>query len=90
MIWLCGVFILLPVIGTAVVCWFWFGRPFKMGFEQALEMIDGAHEYAGMKEREAEFDRAVSELGEKYGDRVKFIYVGPLPPYDFVDMAIRL
>jgi len=42
------------------------------------------------KEREAEFDRAVNELGEKYGDRVRFIYVGPLPPYDFVDMAIRL
>ena len=42
------------------------------------------------KEREAEFDRAVNELGGKYQDRVKFIYVGPLPPYDFVDMAIRL
>ena len=42
------------------------------------------------KQREAEFDRAVNELGEKYRDRVRFIYVGPLPPYDFVDMAIPL
>jgi len=42
------------------------------------------------KEREPEFDNAVNELGERYRDEVKFIYVGPLPPYDFVDMAIRL
>lgn len=42
------------------------------------------------KDREPEFDKAVNELDERYGGEIKFIYAGPLPPYDFVDMAIRL
>ena len=35
-----------------------------------------------------EFDRAVSELDEGYGKRIGFKYVGPTPPYNFVDIVV--
>ena len=41
------------------------------------------------KARESDFDTTVNELDEKYGAEIKFIYAGPLPPYDFVDLAIH-
>ena len=41
------------------------------------------------KAREPDFDTAVNELDERYGADIKFMYVGPLPPYDFVDLAIH-
>ncbi len=37
------------------------------------------------KRREEEFDRRVSKLDQEYGDKLKFKYVGPLPPYNFVN-----
>ena len=41
------------------------------------------------KEKEKEFDRRVSELGEKYGDKLKFKYIGPVPPYNFVNFEVE-
>lgn len=41
------------------------------------------------KEKETEFDRTVSELDEKYGDKLKFKYVGPVPPYNFVSFEVE-
>lgn len=41
------------------------------------------------KEKEDDFDRRVSELDEKYGDRLKFKYVGPVPPYNFVNLEVE-
>lgn len=38
--------------------------------------------------REQEFDNAVSELSEVYDGRVKFKYVGPVPPCNFVEIVI--
>lgn len=38
------------------------------------------------KRREEEFDRRVSKLDQEYGDKLKFKYVGPLPPYNFVSL----
>lgn len=41
------------------------------------------------KEKETEFDQRVSELDEKYGDKLKFKYVGPVPPYNFVNFEVE-
>ena len=38
--------------------------------------------------REKEFDNKVSELDLKYSQRIRFKYVGPVPPYNFVDFTI--
>ena len=38
--------------------------------------------------REAEFDQNVQALADKSGDKVKFKYVGTLPPFNFVNLVI--
>lgn len=40
-------------------------------------------------EREGEFDQKIKELDAKYGDKVKFKYVGTLPPFNFVNLVIE-
>ncbi len=40
------------------------------------------------KGREKEFDNIMDDLSEKHRDRIKFTYVGPLPPYNFVNITI--
>ena len=42
------------------------------------------------KEKEREFDEEVSKFGEKYDGRIKFLYVGPLPPFNFVKLEFSL
>ena len=37
-------------------------------------------------EREAEFDERVARLGEERGERLMFRYVGPAPPFNFVNL----
>jgi len=39
--------------------------------------------------KEAEFDRNVQALADKYGDKIKFKYVGTLPPFNFVNLVIE-
>jgi hypothetical protein len=41
------------------------------------------------KNREAEFDAAVRALGETNQGRLILQYVGPLPPYNFVNLQVR-
>ena len=41
------------------------------------------------KSREAEFDHAVSRLDEELGPRALFKYVGPVPPYNFVNITVN-
>jgi hypothetical protein len=41
------------------------------------------------KSREIEFDRQVEELAKKYENRVKFKYVGTVPPFNFVNLVIN-
>jgi hypothetical protein len=41
------------------------------------------------KEKEAEFDEAVQQLAGKYSEKVTFKYVGPLPPFNFVNITIN-
>ena len=40
------------------------------------------------KHKEAEFDQKVDGLDTKYGDKIKFKYVGTLPPFSFVNLVI--
>ena len=41
------------------------------------------------KRREVEFDRKVNELAEKYVEKIRFKYVGTLPPFNFVNLVIE-
>lgn len=40
------------------------------------------------KDKEAEFDQAVHQLDEKYTDKIKFKYVGTVPPFNFVNLVL--
>lgn len=42
------------------------------------------------RDREAEFDSAVNKIARKYGQRLKFKYTGPWPPYNFVNIRLKL
>ena len=38
---------------------------------------------------EKEFDREVDELVVQHGDRIEFKYIGPAPPYSFVNLLVE-
>ena len=40
------------------------------------------------KGREKEFDNIMDDLSNKYKDRIKFMYAGPLPVFNFVNIVI--
>jgi hypothetical protein len=40
------------------------------------------------KGREKEFDNVMDDLSEKYKERVRFMYAGPLPVFNFVNIVI--
>lgn len=42
------------------------------------------------RDREPEFDDAVNKIAKKYGQRLKFKYTGPWPPYNFVNIRLKL
>lgn len=42
------------------------------------------------REREEEFDAAVNKVARKFGTRLKFKYTGPWPPYNFVNIRLKL
>jgi len=39
------------------------------------------------KIKEKKFDQAINELADKYDERIKFNYIGPIPPYNFVNLC---
>jgi len=41
------------------------------------------------KDKESEFDQKVGELDTKYGGKIKFKYVGTLPPFNFINLVIE-
>jgi hypothetical protein len=41
------------------------------------------------KDHEAEFDQAVQQLDAELGKRLMFKYVGPVPPYNFVNVVVH-
>jgi hypothetical protein len=42
------------------------------------------------RERETEFDAAVNRIAKKFGDPLNFKYTGPWPPYNFVNIRLKL
>ena len=46
--------------------------------------------YLVERSREQEFDEAVKALSRKYDDMLSFKYTGPWPPYNFVNIKLRL
>src|SRR5215472_11909759 len=42
------------------------------------------------REREVEFDAAVNRVAKKFGERLNFKYTGPWPPYNFVNIRLKL
>jgi hypothetical protein len=42
-----------------------------------------------IEDKESEFDQKVKELDAKYGDKIKFKYVGLVPPFNFVNLVIE-
>ena len=42
------------------------------------------------KQREAQFDAAVDRLAHKFRDRLNFKFTGPWPPYNFVNIRLKL
>ena len=41
------------------------------------------------KSRESEFKQQVYRMDTKFQDKVNFKYVGPMPPYNFVDLRLE-
>ena len=41
------------------------------------------------RQKESEFDRKVGVLADSYTDKIKFKYVGTLPPFNFVNIEIN-
>ncbi len=42
------------------------------------------------RDREAAFDTRVKEIGQRYDGRLLFKYTGPWPPYNFVNIRLKL
>lgn len=42
-----------------------------------------------IEDKEPEFDQKVHELDGKYGNKIKFKYIGTLPPFNFVNLVIE-
>jgi len=42
------------------------------------------------KKKEKEFDREVGKLVQKDDKRIKFVYVGPIPPFNFVELHLKI
>lgn len=42
------------------------------------------------KKNEKEFDMKVSELRNNHGTRIRFLYVGPIPPFNFVELKLAI
>ncbi len=41
------------------------------------------------EEKEAEFDQKVNKFSDRYDDKIKFKYVGTLPPFNFINLVIE-
>ncbi|HKU20298.1 MAG TPA: GvpL/GvpF family gas vesicle protein [Terriglobales bacterium] len=42
------------------------------------------------RDRESEFDAAVNKIAKQYGELLNFKYTGPWPPYNFVNIRLKL
>lgn len=65
----------------------------RTAFEYKLNKTVGDEMFANIaflidKGREKEFDNIMDDLSEEYEDRIKFVYTGPLPVFNFVNIVI--
>lgn len=65
----------------------------KIAFDHKLNKTIGDEMFMNAaflvdKGREKEFDNIMDDLGKKYKDRIKFMYAGPLPVFNFVNITI--
>jgi len=65
----------------------------RTAFEYKLNKIIGDEMFMNVaflvdKGWEKEFDNIIEDLSERYKDRTKFVYVGPVPVYSFVNIVI--
>ena len=42
------------------------------------------------RDKEADFDAAVNRIAKRFGERLNFKYTGPWPPYNFVNIRLKL
>ena len=42
------------------------------------------------RDKAAEFDAKVQEIARKYEGTLRFLYTGPWPPYNFVNIRLKL
>jgi hypothetical protein len=42
------------------------------------------------RDKESDFDESVNKIAQKFGDRLNFKYTGPWPPYNFVNIRLKL
>ncbi len=65
----------------------------RTAFEYKLNKIIGDEMFMNAaflvdKGWEKEFDNIIEDLSERYRDRVKFVYAGPVPVFNFVNIVI--
>lgn len=65
----------------------------RTAFEYKLNKIIGDEMFMNAaflvdKGWEKEFDNIIGDLSERYRDRVKFVYAGPMPVFNFVNIVI--
>jgi len=66
-------------------------KPLSLDFRENLvlgdmNLVNAAFLVA--KAREKEFDQKMQELEKVYGERKKLKYIGPVPPYNFVEVVV--
>jgi hypothetical protein len=65
----------------------------RLAYEVKLNKVSGDEMFMNAsflvgKGREKEFDNVMDDLSDEYKDRIKFLYAGPLPIFNFVDIKI--
>jgi len=65
----------------------------RTAFEYKLNKIIGDEMFMNAaflldKGWEKEFDNIIEDLSERYRDRIKFVYAGPIPVFNFVNIVI--
>lgn len=60
----------------------------KTNYTYGEKMIINAA-FLVIKDKEPEFDQKVQEFDAKYGEKIKFKYIGTIPPFNFVNLVIE-
>lgn len=66
-------------------------KPLSLDFREnrvlgEMNLVNAA--FLVTKENEKEFDQKMQELEKVYGERKKIKYIGPVPPYNFVEVVV--